>query len=97
MALRIASPRAKFIPPLKAEGFLSLFCKTSCNWNSICFVTTLRRYLLTRTIRSWRREYIAMDISIVKKAINPVLGNQIGARRLTVFMYKRHLLRGSHA
>ena len=34
---------------------------------------------------SRRREYIAMDISIGKKAINPVLGNQIGARRLTIF------------
>ena len=27
MALRVASRRAKFIHPLKAEGFLWLFCK----------------------------------------------------------------------
>ena len=26
-ALRVASRRAKFIPPLEAEGFLWLFCK----------------------------------------------------------------------
>ena len=28
-ALRVASRRAKFIPPLEAEGFLWLFCNES--------------------------------------------------------------------
>ena len=28
-ALRVASRRAKFIPPLEAEGFLWLFCKAN--------------------------------------------------------------------